>query len=890
MRLLVITGRLFLAVGSLAAGLIFYLMSPVVQSSAHGYWTAVFVYIVAMQIALYLSDQQNARLPRLLARTGLQQLKPASFRTSSGRAGPATLSRNPITEIASERDIERDIERTLINTLTKTGKDNRFELIVAPPGEGKTLLLYRLGFELLKRSCMVCTVSGELPKDGFDAKALRALARQARKLFILVDDIELQPISGSLLGTVLGQDDGITVLGSCSQQGYDAILHGCGANSIGTRNLFSSAHLHQLRMMPRESQMLYDRAMNRQFASAQRPMMANQIGAGGATDLLSLDITLEHGCSATSLAVAAVDKLDEEQQIFLYGLAIASLCEGGIPSSQMQALFGRDYSARLDAVADIPLAIRKEGLIWGPHPAIALLLVRTQDLLDHNQRLSIAEHVIRGLIEQNQLVRANAVMRVLLYAENGLGRQLWKRCRELWMVAAEHATAAQLIDLIVPTLCMAGDYRLAAGLCQGCLDHLVMGKRASFELGRCLHQLGSHSAAAEIFSSFLDHKSYAVAARFNLALSEVGQGRYEEADILLKSLEQSNPTLPGLHHLLGYVAELQGDLSAAMEKYREARTQYWSDSIALRRLAALKIATGAGKEAIRLYEAGLQQEPDRVDYYGALAVAHHLSDTGRAVVQSSRAIHAGIEPAVARKAVAQTYIDYGLYIPALAELHNCLAYKPDDIEAHAMIAECLHNQADLHGATQAIRKALEIDPSSVMAKQYLAGYLCDLKQCDEAEELVGQIYSAQEPTADLALLAARIAANRGDISGCARHAALALEAGDESGWGWFLSARTTSDAQAQYSYEKAVTLLEQTGVTASRLASASAYHALAMSRHTMGDFSAAAKAARHATNRVTHKQYGGELVLSALTLRHIPGPLFLQEVSQLSAEIPDESG
>ena len=151
MRLLVITGRLFLAVGSLAAGLVFYLMSPVVQSSAHGYWTAVFVYIIAMQIALYLSDQQNARLPRLLARTGLQQLRPTSFRTSSGHVGPATVSRNPITEIASERDIERDIERTLINALTKTGKDNRFELIVAPPGEGKTLLLYRLGFELLKR-------------------------------------------------------------------------------------------------------------------------------------------------------------------------------------------------------------------------------------------------------------------------------------------------------------------------------------------------------------------------------------------------------------------------------------------------------------------------------------------------------------------------------------------------------------------------------------------------------------------------------------------------------------------------------------------------------------------------------------------------------------------
>jgi tetratricopeptide (TPR) repeat protein len=890
MRLLVITGRLFLAVGSLAAGLMFYLMSPEVQTFAPGYWTAVFVYIAAMQIALHLSYQQGAHLPRLLSRAGLQQLQPTSFRTSSGHAGPATVSRNPIIEVGSDHDIERDVEPTLISTLTKTGTDNRFELIVAPPGEGKTLLLYRLGFELLKRSCMVCTVSGELPEDGMDAKALRSIASQTRRLFILVDDMELQPVSGSLLGMVLGRDDGITVLGSCSQQGYDAILHGCGDSGISTRDLLSAAHLHQLRMMPRESQMLYDRAMSRHSASTQAPTLTGQMGTDDATDLLSLDIALEHGCSLTSLAVAAVDKLDEEQQAFLYGLAIASLREGGIPSSQMQALFGRDYGAQLDAVAALPLATRKEGLIWGPHSALALLLVRAQDLLDHDRRLSVAEHVIKGLIEHDQLARADAVMRVLLNADSELGRQVWKSCRELWIAAAEHATTARLIDLIVPTLCLAGDYRLAAGLCQDCIDHPVLGERASFELGRCLHQLGSYSAAADIFKGFLDHKSYGIVARLNLALSEVGQGHYEEAGILLKSLEQSNPTLPGLHHLLGYVAELRGDLSTAMEKYREARTHYWFDNIALRRLAALKITTGAGKEAIRLFEAGLQQEPDHVDYYGALAVAHHISgNSGRAAVQSSRAIHAGVEPALARKTVARGYLDYGLYEPAFAELHNCLAYRPDDIEAHVMIAECLHNQTDLHGATQAIQKALDIDPRSIVAKQHLAGYLCDLGQYDEAEALVGQILSAQAPTAGLALLAARIAANRGDMPGCARNAALALETGDESGWGWFLSARATGDAQAQYSYEKAVTLLKQTAVTASRLISASAYHALAVSRHTMGDLSEAVKAARRASNRITHEQYGGEMVLSALMLRHIPGPLFLREVARFIEKNPENS-
>ncbi len=696
--------------------------------------------------------------------------------------------------------------------------------------------------------------------------------------------MELAPIAGSLLETVLGHDDGLTVLGSCSQHGYDAMLQG-GSGGVNTRDLMSVANLHQLRMTPRESQMFSDRAVREQVSTPERAMMARQLELGGESDLLTLAISLEQGCSPSAMAVAAMDELDEQQQTVLYGLAVAAVTDGGVSQTLLQTLFGRNALEAIDAIAARGLAVRREGYVWGPHQAMALHVLRAHGMLDSRQQVDLAERILRTL-HATDPVRANAVTRVLLHADTELGPPLWSRCADLWVTAAEQSEPAELVELIAPTLRLAGDHGTAAGFLQRHLNHATLGRRASFELARCLHRLSSYNAAADIFESFLEDKSYSVVARLNLALSAIGQGRYEDAELLLRVLEKNELGIPGLHHLLGYVAELRGDLPVAMERYQQARGQYWFDNLALRRLGSLKIATGANREAIRLFEAGLQQEPDRVEYYGALAAAHYLDDNAaRAAAQSVRAIQAGVEPALARKAVAHGYFQYGLYEPALTELRNCLIYRPDDLEAHVMIAECLHNQNNLREATEALYDALEIDADFVTAKQHLASYLCDLKQYEQATRLIDEILGSQSPTAELSLLAARVAANAGDMQTSARHAAIALDAGDESGWGWFISAHATTDAQAQYNYEKAIPLLSQTTVTAPRLASASACQALAIARCALGDHPGAFRAARQGTNRLIHELYGGEPVLSAVALRHIAGKEFLQEIAQLTDEM-----
>ena len=137
---------------------------------------------------------------------------------------------------------------------------------------------------------------------------------------------------------------------------------------------------------------------------------------------------------------------------------------------------------------------------------------------------------------------------------------------------------------------------------------------------------------------------------------------------------------------------------------------------------------------------------------------------------------------------------------------------------------------------------------------------------------------------DTYLLAATIAANQGDAQLQAQRAALALEAGDETGWAWFISGQALGGQQAADSYERAANLLAQTAVTGTRVESAAAYQAIATCRQKLGDEAAARQAAARASNKITSDHYSGEPVFSALQLRSVPGGQFLQQLRQFGLE------
>ncbi len=890
MRLWVLSGKVLLVFGSLAIGLTVYVLSPSARAVGFGYWVAIVVYIGAAELAWYLTELQSSRRPRLLSEAGLRAVSRHDYRVSDSFTGAVAAISEPFCEIAADNDVERDLQSSLLNALTQAGSANRFELIVGPPGAGKTTLLYRLGWELLTRGYAVCMLSTRMPPTGVSPEALRTLAKDAHRFFILIDDIELQPAVGSLLETVLDGEDAITVVGTCSRQAYNAMLRGSGAGSVAPRDLVSLGSLHQLRLTAREAQALHDKLAHQASSRPELAILQRQVSAAGITDILTLTISLRHALHPTAFARSALEALTEADRNLLCGVCIASLAGRPLSCDDLAAVLEPDFASCSQAIVGAGLAVIRGGKLYGPHPAIALILLRTPDLARDVDLLELAAGLIPSLFERDRPL-ADAVMRAVVYSlDSEFSTRLWTRCGDTWVSAADQLAPAEVLEALVPTLRLGGDHKLAAELCRHYLAHEQLADRASFQLALCLYHLSAYSASGEIFERFLDRKPYTTTACINCALTDIGQGRYQEAEDRLQALQQTGARIPGLHHLLGYLAELQGQSETAMERYEEARAQYWHDNAALRKLATLKMLTGSTREAIRLYEAGLQQDPDHVEYYGGLAVAHHMAgDTRRAMVQSARATQAGIEPALARKAVARAYMDHGLYEQALVELNNCLIYMPEDSDAQVLVARCLRAQDDLAGARAALEAAVALEPQLLTAKQELAVCLRDLQDHDAAAALVDQLLSSHMPTSDLYLLAASIAALQGDDQLQAQRAALALEAGDESGWAWFISAQALGGQQAAESYQRAVNLLAQTAVTGTRVESAAAYQAIAVCRQNLGDQAAAEQAAGRAAKSIGSDRYRGEPIFSALLFRSVPGAEFLQQLRQFGLPDPEQS-
>ncbi len=885
MKLWIASGKVLLAVASLAVGLTIYLVSPAARLVPFGYWGAIVLYIAAAEFAWHMAEVQSMRRPRLLADAGLRAVNRTDYRVSTKFASTGLSLGNGLLEVGGARDIERDMQPSLLSELTGGGSDNRYELIVAAPGVGKTTLLHRLGFELLQRKYPVCMLDSRLRESADISKPLRELARQAPRLFILIDDIELQAGVGGLLESVLGGDDGITIVGTCCQQAYDAMLRGPAGASVTPRDLISLGKMHHLRLTPREAQSLQDRIVSEQPTGPATGVVPRHVAAVGVTDMLALSISLRHGLRPAALALSALDELDAAQEETLCALCVTALCGRSVAPDDLAAVLDKGLVKNLPGLFDAELTLTHDGNVYGPHPAVATILLKAPDLLRDGDKLPIAEKVLRSAFEHNRLLANAIICGVFSNMDTEFATRLWETCRDAWFSAADELPNIEVVDALVPTLRVTGDHKFAADLCRRHVDDEFLGERAGFQLGLCLYHLGSYKAASEIFEHFIARSSYAEAARLNCTLTDIGRGQYDKAEAHLEILDETAPRLPGLHYLRGYLAELQGQMERAIDEYQEARAQYWYDTAALRRLAALKTTTGAIKDAIRLYEAGLQQDPEHVEYYGGLAVAHHLAgNTSRAMVQSARAIQAGIDPAAARKATAWAYMEHGLYEHALGELRNCLTYMPEDIEAQVQVARCLRNQNDLDGAREALEEAVSADPQSLVARTELVRCLRDLQDCDRASAIVEAIADTGVATPEFYVLAATVAANQGDAQLQAQKAALALEAGDESGWAWFISAQAVGEQQAADSYARAASLLSQIAVTGTPVESAAAYQAIAVCRQRLGDEKAARDAANRARKKIVGTHYNGEPIFSALLLRTVRGTEFLEQLREFGIE------
>lgn len=883
MKQWVLSAKFILTVGALSLGAVVYFRVPEARLVPWGFWGSLLVALGAIEVAWYLTELQTMRRPRLMKKLGLEQIRRSSYRPSSSYSPLGTTSPDGYLEIAGAHDIERDIMPKLISALTRVGGDNRFDLIIGPPGAGKTILLHRIASELLRKGYFLCRLSGEIPAEGLDPKALAQLSAGIPRLFILVDDVETSAGIRALLEIVLGGKAAATVVGTCSQRAYEAMLRGPGTSEVSPRDIVSLATAHHLKMTPHEAQAIHDQIILKGAEGLSVTTVQRQAVAAGAADPFSLAISLRYGCRPAAFAISAVEDIENDMRQVLVGLCLLGLAGRPLSYKLVNAALEGITDDVVQALSGRNLIARRGDILYLPHPSIALTLLLFPEMLPDNVRHGVVCSVIERILTYDRGI-AHAIMRTIFYqTDSDFFGRVWRRCRELCIVEIEKLSPGEVVDDLLPLLLLAGELRFALKLCNEYAEHQALGRRARFMKGLCLYNIRSYTAAAEIFSEFLSSNAYRAAAHVNCALCEIAQGDYTEAGHYLKALEAIDERLAGLHYLMGYLAELEGQVDTAAAEYREARIQYGYDNASLERLATLMMLTGAGKEAIKLYEAGLQLDPDHVEYYGGLAIAHDIDgNASRAMVQSARAIQAGIDPAIARKTVAQAYMDFGLYKQAERELRNSLTYAPEDVEAMLLTARCLFAAENFAWAKAELQKAVETDPDAIAARYELASCLRDMDECDEAEEVVATILDATVATPEAYILAATVAACRGERSTQAARAALALEAGDETGWALFFGARAVNGEHAD-SYRAAITALTQVARTANRLDSAAAHLTIAVCQRELGNEEEAGAAAARARRKLITSRYAGEPVFSAVDARRITNREFMARLAEFGA-------
>lgn len=245
-----------------------------------------------------------------------------------------------------------------------------------------------------------------------------------------------------------------------------------------------------------------------------------------------------------------------------------------------------------------------------------------------------------------------------------------------------------------------------------------------------------------------------------VALAEclVALDRADEALTLVDTMARSSDDNATVQALAAHIAMLLGRNDEATRRYREALDTSAPHPIITEALGLLLIKSKRYTQAVDLLAPLVADESaggvDRGTVRRALATAHlvlghadramqvlqpyadYNTDDGaaqlllakaalaagdnltalQAVERAERVLGRGPESWLIRAAIAWRR---GNHVAAATYLHDVLANRPEDIEAHCMLGEVLRTQRDLLAARNNFERALSIDPGNDWARQGL---------------------------------------------------------------------------------------------------------------------------------------------------------------------------
>ncbi len=818
------------------------------------FWSLVIGYLAVTE-CVWLVWEQKAAEAESLQRRGLVRIPRA---TQLGvKAGDWFHSggRPRLTDILARLDAPREYVTGLIASLTSADALPRLHVLHGLPGRGRSALLLRLGQILAERGHDVLRT---LP--GISPQALETVLHAAgrkRPLYLLVDDIDLDPLATDLLYGILRSGKPIVVVATALTPELPD-HESAPLAAMAPAGLLARGVQHGVQVTTQDIAALVGKL--RGLGRLSRPEVTGEAAESYVTALRYLQ-----GTEQTPLWDSrAVRDLPEAGRL---AIAVAGAAEAALPISLLSEL---GAPAKPPAWAKSGLLVIEHGLALPPHRDTCLAFLRSHgydspQVREALNRLvsaslhavpALAPRVLCGLSqvpELRKLATDEIIERRDLLAGSALPLELQRLWRHVWGLLRLEPEVSWATDEYPPARSLLAD------------DLMYRGR---------------HEPALAIYRTLANDPVYRDLAAFNAALALAHLDRFSEAEDELGKLRQH---LAGVHFLKGLIAERRGDMMLALDHYENSRKADELTLLATQRLAFTYLRTGAPRAAVPLFESLLAHMPRRADLYGGLAVAHlHSGNSQRAVAQSARAIQAGVDPQRARKAVARAFRDANAYDRMVTELEAVVSYNPSDAEAWDDLAMGCHFLGRFQREEQCLsqlRRCEGRDRLETLLR--LARCYRDQGRAGEALDLLWPLTQAAEPSVEAFLLGAEVAGSCGRRDLQQQLAQGAIAAGDNSGWGHFwLGDSGLLDAEAQHeTYRQAIQLLESRHSQGMPHRQAAAlWQAIWVAATRTGDQDTATRALHHARQDASICKAIGSEVESVTARRSVPPDVFLDEL------------
>jgi tetratricopeptide (TPR) repeat protein len=246
-----------------------------------------------------------------------------------------------------------------------------------------------------------------------------------------------------------------------------------------------------------------------------------------------------------------------------------------------------------------------------------------------------------------------------------------------------------------------------------------------------------HAYRGDVKRYLLDHEGPQTTDDLYDALAQVIDSANLEAGIpRLKELIQSqHPGQPNFSIELGDAMRHGGDLSGAIEAYRQAVALDPLSSRGQRRLGATLGIAGKPDEALTVLGKAIEHEPDNpLLWYEQALVESSLGRSDKAIADLRKAIQLKPDFADAQNNLGTNLAQTGDHQGAETAFRAALIINPYDAGTQANLGRLLAGKSDWKQSAFHLAKAVQLDPSDLNAHLAYSVVLLQMNRLPDAEK------------------------------------------------------------------------------------------------------------------------------------------------------------